>query len=252
MVLFTSVTYDIFALLASILDNLRLNYFCGWTVSSLSLDDQLLVALMKLRHNYRDLDLADRFGISRTTISNVFHTFVRALHKVLCNKDLSEGAKSDEESDSAPYATDTRETRQDIPNELDQQVESSVNDTSDVYPSSTSNSEIREHREILKQLTGKTHSTQNGKSEGDMRKKTDLAKNNVDESNERVNHYEITRHIPAAYKSISTKIIQVCRCLGKLKAPLLKEIAEKYTMETNVLTRTPGNNEIYILDQNIL
>ena len=52
----------------------------------MSLENQLLLTLMKLRLGAKDLDLADRFNVARATISNIFHTFLHALHELLCVK----------------------------------------------------------------------------------------------------------------------------------------------------------------------
>ena len=47
------------------------------------LEDQLLMTLMKLKLNLRDLDLGERFKTSRSTVCNVVKTFVYALHQIL-------------------------------------------------------------------------------------------------------------------------------------------------------------------------
>ena len=60
-----------------------LNYYCGWSVSIISLEDQVLLFLMKLRHNFSHLDLAFRFQVSQATITNVFQTLLYCIHKIL-------------------------------------------------------------------------------------------------------------------------------------------------------------------------
>jgi hypothetical protein len=50
------------------------------------------------------------------------------------------------------------------------------------------------------------------------------ARIHVERANERIKNYDILRHIPAAYRPLSTKIFQVCCSLVNLQAPLLKEI----------------------------
>lgn len=47
------------------------------------LEDQLLMTLMKLKLNLRDLDLGERFKTSRSTVSNVVKTLIYALHQIL-------------------------------------------------------------------------------------------------------------------------------------------------------------------------
>ncbi|ELT97590.1 hypothetical protein CAPTEDRAFT_26554, partial [Capitella teleta] len=54
-----------------------------WNVTSLRLEDQLLLTLMKLRQNFGHKDLAYQFKVSDRTIANVVNTFVHVLHEVL-------------------------------------------------------------------------------------------------------------------------------------------------------------------------
>ena len=44
-----------------------------FTIANIALEDQLLMVLMKLRHNFGNVDLSTRFAIS---VSNIFRTFV--------------------------------------------------------------------------------------------------------------------------------------------------------------------------------
>ncbi|XP_034242708.1 uncharacterized protein LOC117646108 [Thrips palmi] len=60
------------------------NYYHGnKSVISLSKENQLLLTLMKLRHNFTHSVLADWFKVSETTVTNIFRTGVNALHTVL-------------------------------------------------------------------------------------------------------------------------------------------------------------------------
>ena len=52
-------------------------------IVNMSLDDQILTVLMKLRHNFGNVDLATRFGISVGSVSNIFRTFVGLFAKAL-------------------------------------------------------------------------------------------------------------------------------------------------------------------------
>ena len=62
MLLYTFFPYDIFEIGVAPLQRFQpLSYEAGWNVTSVSLEDQVLIALMKLRLNLRDLDMADRF-----------------------------------------------------------------------------------------------------------------------------------------------------------------------------------------------
>jgi hypothetical protein len=62
MLLYTSLQYDVFAILLLALQRFTLTNYYGWMPASISLDNQLLLALMKLRMNYQDVDLAFHFG----------------------------------------------------------------------------------------------------------------------------------------------------------------------------------------------
>jgi hypothetical protein len=51
------------------------------------------------------------------------------------------------------------------------------------------------------------------------------ARIHVERANERIKNFDILNHIPAAYRPLSTEILQVCCSLVNLQASLLKEIA---------------------------
>ena len=78
------------------------------------------------------MDLGERFGDSRTTVSNVFHTFIFALYELLFEGILSAGIPSQQkckgsmpkafdEFVSERIAMDAIEIMQDIPSDLDKQ-----------------------------------------------------------------------------------------------------------------------------------
>ncbi|XP_048115359.1 uncharacterized protein LOC125304889 [Alosa alosa] len=60
-----------------------IKYHHGWRVEDITLEDQVFICLMKLRHNYPNFHLAKLFMCSRTTISNVVLTFVHVFHELL-------------------------------------------------------------------------------------------------------------------------------------------------------------------------
>lgn len=60
-----------------------MRYYSGWRVESISLQDQILITLMKLKQNYTNLHLAQLFSCSVATISNIALTFVHVLHATL-------------------------------------------------------------------------------------------------------------------------------------------------------------------------
>ena len=61
----------------------EINYFYCWKVEKIQLEDQIFIALMKLRQNYTNLHLAELFHCSTATISNIMPTFVHVLYKLL-------------------------------------------------------------------------------------------------------------------------------------------------------------------------
>ena len=63
-----------------------MTYLYKWTVGILTLADQLLLTTYNLRHNPKHLDLAVRFALSETCVTNVFRTCLATLHQIL--KDL--------------------------------------------------------------------------------------------------------------------------------------------------------------------
>ena len=81
--MYTGLPVAAVLLLVSLLSRLQLKYVYGWSVSCISLTDQVLLTLMKLRLNMPTLDLAARFNCSTTTVSNVFITITAALHEIL-------------------------------------------------------------------------------------------------------------------------------------------------------------------------
>lgn len=77
MLLYTSFPTDVFNIIDQILKRMALfNFYDEWEVTSFSLEDQLLIGLMKLCLAFKDLDLAVRFWTSRATISNIVNTFI--------------------------------------------------------------------------------------------------------------------------------------------------------------------------------
>ena len=82
--LYTSLQYSVFNILVKLLERFQsFNYYAGWKVANIPLCDQLLMMLMKLKLNCRDLDLAERFCVRKTTVSNVVKTLISVLHEIL-------------------------------------------------------------------------------------------------------------------------------------------------------------------------
>nr|XP_022304661.1 uncharacterized protein LOC111111805 [Crassostrea virginica] len=185
MLLYTSFPADVFSVIVQILKRMApFKYYAGWEVTCFSLEDQLLICLMKLPLNYRDLDLAVRFGTSRSTTSNIVNTFISALHEIFFDGVLKavgipsqlkcKGSmpKSFADFTSARIAMDATEITQDIPSNMNSQSLTYSNYksrhtvkavtcvapngalvyTSDLYPGSTSDAAIVEHCKVLDQL----------------------------------------------------------------------------------------------------
>jgi len=55
----------------------------GWKVTKLDKENQLFLTLIKLRRNLANDDLGVRFKISPSTVSNIFISWLLALHHVL-------------------------------------------------------------------------------------------------------------------------------------------------------------------------
>ncbi|XP_062612902.1 uncharacterized protein LOC134274651 [Saccostrea cucullata] len=185
MLLYTSLPFDIFSILARLLQRFtsNLKYYSEWS-PTIRIEDQLLIVLMKLKLNLRDLDLAQRFCVSRPVISNIFHTIVYALHEMLFEgvvnhcfpsqlKCKGSMPKSFAEFSSARASMDALEMTQDIPSHMDMQAiayssyksrhtvkaltcvapNGSITYCSKLYPGSTSDVAIVRHSEVLKKFS---------------------------------------------------------------------------------------------------
>jgi len=134
MLLYTSFSYEVFDILSRLVQRFQpFNYYEGWHVTSIALEDQLLLTLMKLRLNLRDLDLAERFNVSRRTVSNVIKTLISVLHEILFIGIMSQGMPSQlkckssmprcfEEFSSCRLVMDATEITVDIPVDMNKQA----------------------------------------------------------------------------------------------------------------------------------
>lgn len=83
MLLYTLFPADVFQILVSMLYKMApYNYYSGWAVTCFSIEDQLLITLMKLQLNYRDLDMSVRFATTMATVLNITNTYVSVLHEI--------------------------------------------------------------------------------------------------------------------------------------------------------------------------
>lgn len=73
-------------LLVDTAQRMGVNYFYKWCPTNIPIEDQLLMTLMKLRGNYQMADIAHRFGVSKTTVSNCFLTFTYFIAQILYDR----------------------------------------------------------------------------------------------------------------------------------------------------------------------
>lgn len=67
----------------TVFKDMNITYFLGWNVERIPRNDQILMALMKLRLNLDFIDLGVRFGCSRKTVTNIVLTWIHVFHTVL-------------------------------------------------------------------------------------------------------------------------------------------------------------------------
>nr|XP_018908814.1 PREDICTED: uncharacterized protein LOC109038252 [Bemisia tabaci] len=65
-------------------DDVKVNYYYGWTVKVIDRHDQILMTLMKLRLNLGEIDLARQFNVGQSTVSNIVITWIHVFYEVLC------------------------------------------------------------------------------------------------------------------------------------------------------------------------
>jgi hypothetical protein len=123
---------EVFIAVLDIVKLVKFKYVMDWSVLALKIEDQLLLTLMKLRQNFKFLDLAVRFGVSATTCKNVFKSLMVVLHRVFFveaieKRELPSVAKNNLELPECfkPFPQcriilDATEVEIDIPKNLDQ------------------------------------------------------------------------------------------------------------------------------------
>ena len=68
----------------------EITYHSGWRMEAVTAEEQLFLTPMKLRCNFSHADLAVRFSVSESTISNITLTWINVLHEVLYEGMLQE------------------------------------------------------------------------------------------------------------------------------------------------------------------
>ena len=79
-----------------------INYFAGWTVESITFEDQIFITLKKVKQNYTNMHLAQLFNCSVATIANIISTFTHVLHAILFNDIMTSIPSRDKNKLSAP------------------------------------------------------------------------------------------------------------------------------------------------------
>jgi len=89
---YTGLHLDIFWLLENVCATVcrELPSYDGRQTAVLNFTDQFLLVMMKLRLNLDYIDLANRFGISRTSAYRIFRTILVALHVVVFQATMNE------------------------------------------------------------------------------------------------------------------------------------------------------------------
>ena len=77
-------TKEVFKIVVRHASNFKdsINYFRGWKVESVIFEDQIFIALMKVRKNDTDLHLVQLFNCSVVTIRHIITTFIHVLHSI--------------------------------------------------------------------------------------------------------------------------------------------------------------------------
>ena len=110
-----------------------INHHSGWMVLTVSIEDQVLIALMKLRQNYTNLHIGQLFGLSTRAVSNIIITFIHLLHKLLYQNCISTVPSREKSSTSLPESfspfpncrmiTDSTDIKSDAPHLMSEQKE---------------------------------------------------------------------------------------------------------------------------------
>lgn len=73
----------IFDLVFNLMSRFDFRYTMGWNVVKIPKKTQFLMTLIKLRMDLRYFDISQRFGFSIATVSNIFRTWIYAMHEIL-------------------------------------------------------------------------------------------------------------------------------------------------------------------------
>ncbi|XP_043245634.1 uncharacterized protein LOC122393536 isoform X1 [Amphibalanus amphitrite] len=101
---YTSLSRAMFETLVTYVSMCDFTYHT-FKVTTMTLEDQILLVLMKLRHNFGHTDLSVRFNKSVATVTNVFRTFVSIFAEALFKPIFGKGMPSREKNSQSMPAS---------------------------------------------------------------------------------------------------------------------------------------------------
>lgn len=127
----TGISRKAFDIVSELCTEIDIMYIYKWISNDISLNDQILLTLMKLRLDLGYVDLSVRFSISTHTVGNIILTFIHVLHKLLFEAGMKEIPSQAKNVLSLPYCfsnfrncrivLDCTEFRCEIPKPLNEQ-----------------------------------------------------------------------------------------------------------------------------------
>ena len=104
---YTSLSKFMFETLVTYVSMCEIKYH-SFRVKTMTLEDQILLTLMKLRHNFGHVDLSVRFNVSVATVTNIFRTFVSVFAEALYAPAFGRGMPSREKNSRSMPASFAR------------------------------------------------------------------------------------------------------------------------------------------------
>lgn len=99
---YTGSSPNAFKIIVNLCAASNFKYYNKWKVQCLSLEDQILITLMKLRHSFTLKDLSFRFNCGTSTVSNIILTFIIVLHRVLYLELMNDVPSKDKKAEFVP------------------------------------------------------------------------------------------------------------------------------------------------------
>ncbi|CAM4597631.1 unnamed protein product [Leuciscus chuanchicus] len=238
-------------------------YFAGWKVEGILLEDQVSMALMKVRQDYPHLHLAQLFQYSTATVSNVVNTMIHLLHKssafnsrmIVDCTDIHIAAPS--QMDQAKLTYSTYRGMHSFKVLISVAPNGVINFCSQLFPGSASDKFIVQQSGILAHLVaGDLILADKGFlisdivpagvivnippflnkgrfTESEVKVTKDIAKNriHVERANARLKEFRILDLIPSHLRNSTNVLVQLCCALVNLQNPLIEEIASTLVID---------------------